>query len=33
LPEMKIRDDEKSKTWTEKFLALGEQLGFHVEKN
>ena len=33
LPEMKNRGDEKSKAWTEKFLALGEQLGFHVEKN
>jgi hypothetical protein len=33
LPEMKSRADEKSKTWIEKFLALGEQLGFHVQKN
>jgi len=33
LPEMKNRDDEKAKAWTEKFLTLGEQLGFHVERN
>jgi hypothetical protein len=33
LPEIKNRADEKSKAWTEKFRALGEQLGFHVEKN
>jgi alpha-amylase/alpha-mannosidase (GH57 family) len=32
LPEIKIRDDEKSKTWVEKFYTLGEQLGFHVER-
>jgi len=30
-PEMKNRSDEKSKAWTEKFLALGEQLGFHIQ--
>jgi alpha-amylase/alpha-mannosidase (GH57 family) len=30
-PEMKGRGDEKSKAWTEKFLTLGEQLGFHVQ--
>jgi hypothetical protein len=33
LPEMKKLKDEKSKQWTEKFLALGEQLGFHIERN
>jgi alpha-amylase/alpha-mannosidase (GH57 family) len=31
LPEMKNRGDEKSKAWTEKFLTLGEQLGFHIQ--
>jgi alpha-amylase/alpha-mannosidase (GH57 family) len=30
-PEMKSRGDEKSKIWTEKFLRLGERLGFHVQ--
>ncbi len=33
LPEMKKHKDEKSRQWTEKFLALGEQLGFHIERN
>ena len=33
LPEMKNRADEKSKAWTEKFLTLGEQLGFHVQRD
>jgi alpha-amylase/alpha-mannosidase (GH57 family) len=33
LPEMKNRGDEKSKAWTEKFLTLGEQLGFHVQRD
>jgi alpha-amylase/alpha-mannosidase (GH57 family) len=33
LPEIKNRSDEKSKTWVEKFVTLGQQLGFHVEKN
>jgi alpha-amylase/alpha-mannosidase (GH57 family) len=33
LPEMKNRGDEKSKAWTEKFLMLGEQLGFHVQRD
>lgn len=33
LPEMKVRADEKSKTWTEKFQTLGEQLGFHVQRD
>lgn len=28
--EIKKRADEKSRTWTEKFEALGGQLGFHV---
>ncbi len=32
-PEMKKRADEKSKAWTEKFLTLGQQLGFHVQRN
>jgi alpha-amylase/alpha-mannosidase (GH57 family) len=32
LPEMKSRGDEKSKAWTEKFLTLGERLGFHVQR-
>ena len=31
LPEMKNGADEKSKAWTEKFLTLGDQLGFHVQ--
>jgi alpha-amylase/alpha-mannosidase (GH57 family) len=30
LPEMKKRGNEESKVWTEKFLTLGEQLGFRV---
>jgi alpha-amylase/alpha-mannosidase (GH57 family) len=33
LPEMKSRGDEKSKTWADKFLTLGEQLGFHVQRD
>jgi alpha-amylase/alpha-mannosidase (GH57 family) len=33
LPEIKNRADEKSKAWTEKFRALGEQLGFHVQND
>lgn len=33
LPEMKNRNDGKSRRWTEKFLALGEQLGFVVQHN
>ncbi|HEY3931552.1 MAG TPA: DUF3536 domain-containing protein [Verrucomicrobiae bacterium] len=33
LPEMKNRSDEKSRAWTEKFLTLGEQLGFHVQRD
>lgn len=32
LPEMKDRGDEKSKAWTEKFLTLGERLGFLVQR-
>jgi alpha-amylase/alpha-mannosidase (GH57 family) len=32
-PEVKNRDDGKSKAWTEKFLTLGAQLGFHVPRN
>ena len=31
--EIKDRGDEKSKAWTEKFLSLGEKLGFHVRRN
>ncbi|MGA2244553.1 MAG: DUF3536 domain-containing protein [Verrucomicrobiota bacterium] len=31
LPEMKNRGDEKSKAWVEKFLGLGEKLGFHLQ--
>ena len=31
LPEIKNRGDEKSKAWTEKFLSLGERLGFHIQ--
>jgi alpha-amylase/alpha-mannosidase (GH57 family) len=33
LPEMEMRDDEKSKTWVKNFRALGDQLGFHVPGN
>jgi alpha-amylase/alpha-mannosidase (GH57 family) len=33
LPEARRRDDENSKTWVEKFLALGEQLGFRVQRD
>ena len=33
LPEVKNRQDEKSKAWVETFVTLGEQLGFHVEKH
>ena len=33
LPEIKKRGDEKSKVWMEKFLSLGEKLGFHVQRN
>lgn len=33
LLEMKSRADEKSKAWVEKFLTLGEQLGFHVQRH
>jgi hypothetical protein len=31
LPEIKKHDDEKSHVWTEKFQALGERLGFHLQ--
>jgi alpha-amylase/alpha-mannosidase (GH57 family) len=31
LPEIRSHDDEKSKAWAEKFLSLGEKLGFHVQ--
>ena len=33
LPEIRLRTDEKSKVWTEKFRVLGEQLGFHIQRN
>jgi Domain of unknown function (DUF3536) len=33
LPEMKDRSDENCKMWIEKFLTLGEQLGFHVQRD
>jgi hypothetical protein len=33
LPEMKRRGDDQSKAWTEKFLTLGERLGFHVQRS
>jgi alpha-amylase/alpha-mannosidase (GH57 family) len=33
LPEMRARNDEKSRAWTEKFLTLGERIGFHVQRN
>ncbi len=33
LPEIKERSDEKSKTWIEKFRVLGEQLGFHIQRD
>lgn len=32
LPKIRIRDDESSRKWTDKFLTLGEHLGFHVER-
>jgi hypothetical protein len=33
LPEVKNRPDEKSKAWVEKFVTLGEQLGFHIQRD
>jgi hypothetical protein len=33
LPQMVERGDEKSAAWLDKFLTLGEQLGFHIERN
>ncbi len=33
LPGMKGRGDENSKVWTEKFLTLGERLGFHIQRD
>ena len=33
LPEIKKRADEKNKVWVEKFRALGDKLGFHVNGN
>ena len=32
-PQMVERGDEKSAAWLDKFLTLGEQLGFHIERN
>jgi alpha-amylase/alpha-mannosidase (GH57 family) len=31
LPDMKGRGDEKSKVWIERFVALGDKLGFHSQ--
>jgi alpha-amylase/alpha-mannosidase (GH57 family) len=33
LPEIKNRGDEKARAWVDKFLTLGEQLGFHVRRD
>jgi alpha-amylase/alpha-mannosidase (GH57 family) len=33
LSEIEGRGDDKSGAWLDKFLTLGEQLGFHVERN
>jgi alpha-amylase/alpha-mannosidase (GH57 family) len=33
LPEIKNRTDEKSKIWSERFLTLGDRLGFHVQRS
>jgi alpha-amylase/alpha-mannosidase (GH57 family) len=33
LPQMEGNGDEKARAWIEKFLTLGEQLGFHVERH
>lgn len=33
LPEMDDRPGAKAAAWTEKFLTLGEQLGFHIDRN
>lgn len=32
LPQMEERADEKAGPWIDKFLTLGEQLGFHIER-
>jgi alpha-amylase/alpha-mannosidase (GH57 family) len=32
VPEMEERGDDKSGAWLDKFLTLGEQLGFHIER-
>ena len=32
LPAIKGHEDDKSKAWVEKFLSLGERLGFHVQR-
>jgi len=33
LPQIEERGDDKSGVWLDKFLILGEQLGFHIERN
>jgi alpha-amylase/alpha-mannosidase (GH57 family) len=33
IPQMEERADSKSAVWLEKFLTLGEQLGFHVDRH
>lgn len=33
LPKMQKRAGEKNKAWIEKFRALGDKLGFHVNGN
>lgn len=33
MPQMEERADDKSRAWKEIFLTLGEQLGFHIERN
>lgn len=32
-PQMEERGDDKATAWAEKFLTLGERLGFHVDRN
>jgi alpha-amylase/alpha-mannosidase (GH57 family) len=33
LPEMEGSNDEEARAWVDKFLTLGEQLGFHIERH
>jgi alpha-amylase/alpha-mannosidase (GH57 family) len=33
LPKIEEQGDDKSRAWMDKFLTLGEQLGFHIERN